>query len=102
MFVIYLKLTEKKSKAPDYMAAHNAWIASGVVEGAFLVVGSLKPQGGGAILAHGEDRAAIEARIEADPFVREGIVVAEIQEVAPVRTDNRLAFLLDAAGKEGA
>ena len=45
------------------------------------------------ILAHGEDRAALEARIAADPFVAEGIVAPEILEVAPGRTDARLAFL---------
>ena len=77
------------------MAGHNEWIAQGVGDGVFLVVGSLRPEGGGAIIAQGEDRALIEARVAADPFVREGVVTVEIQEVAPARTDERLSFLLD-------
>jgi len=93
MFIIYLKLTGNKSRAPEFLEAHNNWIAQGVSDGVFLVVGSLRPQGGGAIVAHGEDRPGIEARIMNDPFVREGIVAPEIQEVAPVRTDERLSFL---------
>ena len=75
------------------MAAHNAWIARGFDEGVFLLVGSLKPQGGGAILVAGSDRAALEQRIADDPFVQEGIAIPEIQEIAPARTDERLSFL---------
>ncbi len=82
--------------AADYMAAHNDWIARGFDDGVFLIVGSLKPDGGGAIIAHGGDRKQIEERIAADPFVRENIVSAEIQEFTPMRADARLSFLLDA------
>ena len=38
-------------------------------------------------------RAALEAFVAEDPFVAEGVVVAEIHEIAPARTDDRLAFL---------
>lgn len=101
MFIIYLRLAENKAKAPEFMAGHNEWIARGVEDGVFLVVGSLRPEGGGAIIAHGEDRPLIEARVAADPFVRESVVTVEIQEVAPVRTDKRLSFLLDADVEKG-
>ncbi len=97
MYIITLTLTDQKSKAPDFMAAHNDWIARGFDDGAFLLVGSLKPQGGGAILAIQTDRAALEQRVADDPFVKEGIAVPEIQEIAPGRTDPRLSFLKDAA-----
>ncbi|WP_108812133.1 YciI family protein [Sphingorhabdus sp. Alg231-15] len=96
MFIITLNLTEKKSSAKEFMAAHNDWIAQGFEEGVFLVVGSLKPQAGGAIIAIANDRDQLAARVAADPFVREGIVVPHIQEVAPARTDARLSFLQDA------
>ncbi|WP_394199251.1 hypothetical protein [Litoreibacter albidus] len=33
------------------------------------------------------------AWLDADPFVREGIATAQIQEVSPARTDQRLSFL---------
>ncbi len=97
MYIITLTLTEQKSKAPDFMAAHNAWIAQGFEDGVFLLVGGLKPQGGGAILANGTDISSIEKRVAEDPFVAAGIAVPQIQEVAPARTDPRLSFLSDAA-----
>jgi len=93
MYIVTLSLTAQKSKAPEFMAAHNAWIARGFDEGVFLLVGSLKPQGGGAILVAGSDRAALEQRIADDPFVQEGIAIPEIQEIAPARTDERLSIL---------
>lgn len=97
MFIITLSLTGLKSKAPDFMAAHNAWIARGFEDGVFLLVGGLKPQGGGAILASGTDKTSIEGRVSEDPFVAEGIATAHIQEVAPARTDPRLSFLANTA-----
>ena len=98
MFVVLLRFGINKAKAPDLMEGHNAWIRGGLADGVFLVVGSLKPSAGGAIVAHGTDRAALEARVQADPFVAEGVVEAEILEVTPGKADPRLAFLLpDAA-----
>lgn len=93
MFIITLILTEKKSQAKDFMAAHNEWISKGFDDGLFLLVGSLKPQAGGSILAVAESRELIETRIAEDPFVREGIAKAHIQQVSPARTDARLSFL---------
>lgn len=97
MFIVTLTLTEKKTEAAAFMAAHNDWLAEGFAAGAFLLAGSLRPQGGGAILAGPQDRAALEARIAADPFVQEGIALPHIQEVAPARTDPRLSALQAAA-----
>ncbi|WP_299690134.1 YciI family protein [uncultured Tateyamaria sp.] len=96
MYIITLTLTDQKSKAPDFIAAHNAWIAQGFDDGVFVLVGGLKPQGGGAILAHANDITSIEKRVAADPFVTEGIATPHIQEVAPARADPRLSFLSDA------
>lgn len=97
MYIITLNLTEKKADAPAHMADHNAWIAQGFEDGVFLVVGSLKPQGGGAILAVAEDITDLEARVAADPFVSKGIATPHIQQIAPARTDARLSFLKDVA-----
>lgn len=92
MFVITLRFAERAKAAP-LMDAHNAWIRQGFDDGVFLLVGGLQPSAGGAIVAHGVSRAEIEARVRADPFVAEGVVTAEILEIAPGRTDERLAFL---------
>ncbi|MBN9064616.1 MAG: hypothetical protein BGP06_13060 [Rhizobiales bacterium 65-9] len=92
MFVITLRFADK-TKAPPLMDRHNAWIKRGFDEGVFLLVGSLQPNAGGAILAHNASFAEIEARVQDDPFVAQGVVSAEILDIAPARTDDRLAFL---------
>ena len=92
MFVITLRFINKP-KAPQFMDGHNAWLKRGFDEGVFLLAGGLQPNAGGAILAHDASPAAIEARVQQDPFVAEGVVHAEILAIAPIRTDERLAFL---------
>jgi len=92
MFVIALRFADK-TKASQFMEAHNAWIRRGFDDGVFLLVGSLQSSAGGAIVAHGASRAEVEARVKEDPFVAENVVTAEILEIAPGRTDDRLAFL---------
>ena len=99
MFVILLRFAKNKVPARDFMEGHNAWIRKGLADSVFLVVGSLQPNAGGAILAHNASRAEIEARVDADPFVVEQVVSAEILEIAPSKADARLTFLL---GSEGA
>ncbi len=93
MFVILLRFAANREAAPRLMEAHNAWLRQGFADGVFHLAGSIAPRAGGAILAHGVDRAAIEARIALDPFVAEAVVQAEIIEITPTRSDDRLAFL---------
>ena len=92
MFVVTLSFADK-AKAPQFMEGHNAWIRQGFDDGVFLLAGSLQPQAGGAILAHGITRADLERRVRDDPFVAEGVVSPAILEIAPGRVDDRLAFL---------
>lgn len=90
MFVILLKLTERKTLAPQFMPAHKEWIKQGCDEGVFMLVGSLPAGMGGALLAVTATMEEIQARVAADPFVAEGIVTPEIYEIAPGRMDERL------------
>lgn len=92
MFVITLRFADK-TKASQFMDGHNAWIRRGFDDGVFLLAGSLQPNTGGAILAHNASRSEVEERVQDDPFVAEGVVSADILEVTPGRTDERLAFL---------
>lgn len=92
MFVITLRFADK-TKAPQFMDGHNAWIKRGFDDGVFLLVGSLQPNAGGAILAHNASPEEIAARVQDDPFVAEGVVSAEILVISPSRTDERFAFL---------
>ena len=93
MYIVLLTFAENRDRAADHMAGHNAWIASGFEDGVFLMAGSLKPKQGGGIIAHNTSRAALQARVDSDPFVAENVVRAEILEIDPARADDRLAFL---------
>lgn len=93
MFVVLLRFAANRTSAPRLMDGHNAWLRKGFDEGVFLLAGSIEPKAGGAILATAATRAEVEARVSEDPFVAEGVVAAEIIEIAPGRTDQRLAFL---------
>ncbi|MEV0410605.1 hypothetical protein AB0I68_07255 [Streptomyces sp. NPDC050448] len=68
------------------------WIRQGVQDGVFLLVGSLQPGQGGAVLAHDTTLEDLRNRVAADPFVAHEVVSAEIIEIAPNTTDPRLAF----------
>jgi len=92
MFVVTLRFADK-TKAPRFMDGHNAWIRRGFEDGVFVLVGSLQPNAGGAIFVHNTSRADVEARVKEDPFVAEGVVSADILEITPGRTDERLTFL---------
>jgi uncharacterized protein YciI len=94
MFVVTLNFGPNKARAPEFMSAHNAWIAQGFADGVFLVTGSLADGAGGCVIAHGEDAAALGARVAADPFVAQGIVTPRIAEIRPGRVDPRVNFLM--------
>lgn len=94
MFLVLLKFSDNRARAGELMAGHNAWLKRGFDDGVFLLAGSLQPGLGGGILAHNASLAALQARVNEDPFVTENVVRVEILEIAPVRTDARLEFLL--------
>ena len=95
MFVVLLRFAHNKAQAHQFMPGHKAWIAQGLDDGVFLMVGSLEPQLGGALVAHGVSRPELEARVDGDPFVAAGVVQAEILEITPSRANPRLAFVLE-------
>ncbi|GBF38812.1 YciI family protein [Leptospira johnsonii] len=94
MYIVLLKFDFNKSKAPQLMGAHNEWIKNGFEDGHFILVGSLKPGLGGAILVQNISREDLEERISADPFVAENVVKAEILEVEPSKVVPSLEFLV--------
>ena len=94
MYVVLLRFAENKAKASEFMQGHNAWIKRGLDDGKFLLVGSLQPSQGGALLVHGLSLPEVQARVADDPFVEQGVVNAEVLEITPGRADPRLAFLL--------
>lgn len=97
MLVVFLRFSDEQARAAEFMSAHVAWIRRGVDDGVFLLVGSLKPQAGGAILADKLTREDLDRRLNDDPFVQENVVRAEVFEVAPNLADPRLQFLVAGA-----
>ena len=93
MYITLLTFSENKDAVSEFMQAHGEWIAKGFADGVFLSAGTIQPAEGGAIVAHGEERAAYDARIASDPFVREGVVVATTHEIDVKRTNPALDFL---------
>lgn len=93
MFIVLLRFSTNKDKSPQLMDGHNAWIKAGFGDGVFLLAGGLKPGAGGCVIAYNTSRTDLERRVNEDPFVAEGVVSAEILEIAPGKTDERLTFL---------
>jgi uncharacterized protein YciI len=94
MFIVLLKFSSNKGQAGKFVDDHKAWIKRGFDDGVFLLAGGLHPNSGGGIVAHNTSLADLQSRVDDDPFVAENVVNAEILEVTPSRTDERLAFLL--------
>jgi len=95
MFIVFLKFSNNKSQAGQFMDDHNAWIKSGFDDGVFLMSGSLQPNLGGGVIAHNVSQTELQSRIDNDPFVANDVVRAEIIEFTPAKTDHRLSFLLN-------
>jgi uncharacterized protein YciI len=95
MFIVLLTFSRNRSQAGRHLEGHKDWIRRGFDDGVFLLAGTLQPDRGGGIVAHNTSRAALQARVDADPFVTEDVVSAEILEIAPARADERLKLILD-------
>lgn len=95
MFIVLLRFSDNKGHAGRFMEDHKKWLQRGFDDGVFLVAGSIQPNSGGGVIAHNTSLAALQERVNADPFVAENVVTVEIIEVTPSRTDDRLAFLAD-------
>jgi len=94
MFVVFLKFSDNKEQASQFMEGHNEWIKQGFDDEVFLLAGSLQPGLGGGIVAHNATLQDLQSRVDNDPFVKENVVTAEIHEITPAKADERLNFLL--------
>jgi uncharacterized protein YciI len=94
MFIVLLRFSGDRSRAAQLMEGHKAWIKRGFDDGVFVLVGSLRPDPGGGIVAHNTSLPALQSRVKEDPFVAEKLVSAEILEIAPSQADERLNFLV--------
>jgi len=93
MFIILLKFAANKDLASQYFEEHKLWLNNGFDDGVFLLAGRIQPEQGGAIAGHNTTREELEERVKNDPFVINNVVSAEILEISPSITDQRLDFL---------
>ena len=94
MFIVLLKFSGNEARAGEFKDGHMDWLKSGFDDGVFILAGRLQPDLGGGILAHNVSLSELQRRVEADPFVAEDVVRAEILEMSPALADERLKFLL--------
>ena len=94
MFIVLLEFSDNKGQASQFMEGHNEWIKRGFDDGVFLLAGGLQPNLGGGVVAHNTTLSDLQNRVNSDPFVTENVVSAEILEITPSKTDERLTFLL--------
>ena len=94
MFIVLLKFSINKGQAGQFMEGHKSWLQRGFDDGIFLLAGSLQTNSGGGIVAHNTSLSELQLRVNDDPFVVANVVSAEILEITPSRTDERLKFLL--------
>jgi uncharacterized protein YciI len=99
VFVVLLKFSDNRAEAGRFMDGHNAWIRRGFDDGVFSLAGTLEPKLGGGIIAHNLSLSELQGRLKDDPFVAENVVTADILQITPSRTEERLRFL---AGRTGA
>jgi len=95
MFIVLLRFSDNQSKAPEFMAGHNEWIKHGMDDKVFILCGSLQPGPGGVVMAHNTTLPELQSRVNEDPFVENNVVTAEILEVTPSATEERLNFLIN-------
>lgn len=80
MFVIELLYKVSLPEIDSHMTAHVRFLKKYYASGHFLVSGRKIPRDGGVILAIGENREAIEAVMQEDPFVKLGLADFRIIE----------------------
>lgn len=95
LHLLRLTYTGSEKDAAPFAAAHATFLERHQAAGVFLLSGRTVPSGeGGAIVACGVDRAAIERIVGEDPFVRSGTGAYTITTVDAGRVHPALAGLL--------
>ena len=97
MFIVLLKFSSNKTSAKQFVQEHVEWLDQGMKDGFILAAGSLRPDVGGAILAHNISETELNEKLQQDPFITEDVVQAEVMEFAASKTDERLSFLMTAS-----
>lgn len=83
LFLITLTNRAEPDAVHAQLDAHRAWLATHTLSGRFIAAGPLASGTGGLIVAHGDDRAELDAVLSADPFVALDLVDVTVAACAP-------------------
>jgi uncharacterized protein YciI len=97
MFVIELIYKADLAEIDAAMRAHMAYLKKYYAAGQFLISGRKVPREGGIILALGESREQVEARVREDPFVSRGLADFRVIEFRESQRADSIDALLDQA-----
>ena len=98
MFVLSLTPTGSPEAMDRLRPEHLAWVAKGYADGLLLASGRLVPPTGGLMLAR-QDREAVDAFVDVEPFARAGLAGITVTEVRVMSTAPGLEALKD--GQQG-
>ncbi|GII23635.1 YciI family protein [Planosporangium mesophilum] len=99
MFLLIVSYTAPLAEVDAILADHLQFVVDHYADGTFLLSGRQNPRdGGGFILAKGDDRDAIERLIATDPFVIKNVAAYTVIQVEPTRAAAELKDALAAAG----
>lgn len=93
MFIVSLKFTTNRSQAGQHMQAHKDWLDRSFADGVFLVSGSIQPNLGGVIVAHGTTLPSCKRWLRMTRSSRPARQ-CRVWRDYPSRADERLAFLV--------
>ncbi|KAG8152949.1 YciI family protein [Burkholderia catarinensis] len=80
MYAIILRYKAPVVVVDAHAEAHVAWLNENYAAGHFLLSGQQRPRVGGFILADAIERAALDAVLNADPYVRMNVAEYEVLE----------------------
>ncbi len=93
--LLFLQYTGSEQAAEPFVADHVLFLERHHREGTFLLSGQTVPSAeGGAIVACGVDRAAVERIVAEDPFVVAGVAKYTVVTIDPGRVHPALADVL--------
>ncbi|WP_432866052.1 YciI family protein [Microbispora rosea] len=98
LHLLIVSYTGSEEDAAPFVRDHVGYLERHHADGVFLVSGQTVPSSqGGAIVARGVDREAIERISAEDPFVVNGVATHAITTIEPGRVHAALATPLTAA-----
>lgn len=88
MFVLLSRYLKPLDEVDKVVGEHRAFLEKHYASGDLLISGPQNPRTGGVIVTKKMTRAAVEAMLANDPFVREGVSEYQIIEFMPTRPLN--------------